>query len=176
MQLKQLFLGLGQQLKLTSVLCAKSLSESFVMLFQEKSTESPECANPAKIVSSIPDWQSVFADFDYDYIELGHQLPFDWKDTAWRNDACPSFSLVLNAGTMYETTYKLWFDYKDISKSEFTEYRKSNEMKMFDLTDELGNEVFASNDWNEILEFVQSAGVYNHYDNEAEKRATDTDG
>ena len=40
-------------------------------------------------------------------------LPDGWVDTSWHNDACPSFEKEIKG-----TTYRVWCDFKDPSKSE----------------------------------------------------------
>lgn len=180
MQLKQLSLGLWQLLKSANALGARTLSESFVMLFQRENTESPECANPAKTVSLVPRYQGVFSDFDYDYIALGEQLPEGWHDSTWGNNTGPSFSILIGGDVMYNTCYTLWFDYEDPHLSEHCANRLTNiedqKMYKYTITSEVGDVLCESNNWDFVKKFIIDGGVQNYHDNEQERRATDTDG
>lgn len=126
-------------------------------------------------MSERPRYQAIFTDFDYDYIELGNQLGNNWVDTTWRNNTCPSYGFKI-VTPFNETWYTVWFDYNDPTKSEFESHRIKGEMKKFELTNDIGDYLFQTDNWEEMLQFIQSKGVQNHYDNEAEKQATDTDG
>ena len=127
-------------------------------------------------MSDYPRYQGVFTDFDYDYIELGEQLGNKWTNTTWKNNSCPSFGICIKEGEYAEVWYSLWFDYKDIYKSEFTEHRNKGSMKRFELTDEMGNYLLQTDNWEDMKKFIEADGVKKHYDNIEEERATDTDG
>lgn len=117
-------------------------------------------------------YQIIFNDFDYDYIELGAQLGDDWFDNSWVNDSCPSFSTRIG-----DIDYTLYFDYDNADLSELSSYRKDGSVTKFSLIDEFGHEVLNTNDWETMKNaIVNDKIVQKHYDNEQEKRATDTDG
>ena len=144
---------------------------------------SLECAKIVKIqyggnemtIGSFSAYQSVFSDFDYDYIALGNQLGDKWIDYAWRNDTNPRFSLQICEEP--DTWYDLWFDYKDPNLSEHKEARLEGTMTQFMLCDEYGQEILSTNDWEEMkTAILEKNMVQSYYDNEQERRATDVDG
>lgn len=121
-----------------------------------------------------PAHQSIFTDFDYDYIALGNQLGEGWTDTAWKNDTCPRFSIVVDEAS--DTWYDLWFDYQDPKKSEHLDGRALGELCQFELCDQYGNQVVSTDNWDEMLAKIKAGVVQEHFNNAQEKRATDTDG
>lgn len=135
------------------------VSQVFARTAKTPSGESPK-----------PRFQAIFSDFDYDYHWLALQLPASWQDTTWKNNACPSYGLVMK--TDYdETWYTVWFDYADPRKSEFFGHRLQGELHQFELTDDVGECIFGTNDWNAMIQFIVCNGVQNHYDNAQEARA-----
>lgn len=123
---------------------------------------------------STPAYQLIFEDFDYDYIALGNQLGEGWMDYAWRNDTCPRFSICIDKDT--DTWYDLWFDYQDPKLSEHLDSRALGELHQFELCDQYGNQVVSTDDWNEMLAKIKAGVLKEHFNNEQEKRATNTDG
>lgn len=120
-------------------------------------------------------YQEIFTDFDYDYIALGQQLGDKWQDTTWKNNSCPSFGMCIKEDTYTEFWYTLWFDYKNIMKSEFTHYRNKKQIKQFGLSSEMGEYIFQTDDWESMKKFIEEKGVENHYNNVQEVRATSYD-
>jgi hypothetical protein len=126
-------------------------------------------------MSDYPLYQSIFVDFDYDYIKLGEQLGESWTDQTWKNDTNPKFSKLMDVDS--DTWYDVWFDYKDPTLSEHLDNRAVGEMHQFMLCDEFGHVIFSTNNWEEMKKAIVEDKVdENHFDNEQEKRATDTDG
>lgn len=105
----------------------------------------------------------------YDYIALGNQLGDNWVDNEYKNDSCPKFSWSPDQYDWYD----LWFDYTNVEDSEYPEERKKGTMKLFTITDQFGQEIFASDNWEEVREYVVSGKLREHYDNKQERRATD---
>lgn len=184
MQLKPSFQVLKPLLQLASALNVSNKWAISGMRLAAKNTASLAFAKLAKTpfsekgehMSEVSRYQSVFPDFDYDYIALGEQLPKGWTDTTWHNNICPSYGFKFESPYV-ETWYSLWFDYKDPSLSEFYPHRitknEKDKMHQFELTDEVGEYVYGSDDWNTMLKFINEGGVQNHYDNECERRATE---
>jgi hypothetical protein len=121
-------------------------------------------------------YQSIFTDFDYDYIELGQQLGEGWSDETWGNNTCPSFAMYFGTPPA-EEWYTLYFDYSDPELSEHVELRKTGDMKQYDLVDQFGNSVFSTDQWKLMLKAIKIDKVHEqHFNNTQEFRATDTDG
>ena len=75
---------------------------------------------------------------------LGVEIPPQFQDVSWRNDACPSFE---HSGGM-----TIWVDYADPS------LRVEEGAERFVLSDCAGVGILATNDWQEVLEFLESRG------------------
>ena len=183
MQLKQLFQGLKQLSPVTFAQAVKSLWANSKTPYPLKNMVFQDYASRVKIqyggnemtIGSFPAYQSVFSDFDYDYIALGNQLGDKWIDYAWRNDTNPRFSLQVCEEP--DTWYDLWFDYKDPNLSEHKEARLEGTMTQFMLCDEYGQEILSTNNWEEMkTAILEKNVVQSYYDNEQERRATDVDG
>lgn len=113
--------------------------------------------NEVPLHTEIPRWQTVFADFDYDYIALIEELGPGWVDDAWRNDTCPKAAFSFgeegyNAGATY---VDLFFDYNNIELSEHKEIRGKDIFK-FGLCDEYGDFLFQTDDWNAMKEWIKT--------------------
>jgi hypothetical protein len=118
-------------------------------------------------------YQGTFADFDYDYIELGQQLGDKWQDMTWKNDSCPKFTYMIGDDNWYD----LWFDYKEPTLSETAYERGTGEIKQFNLTDQFGHELLNTDDWEEMRKaIVDDNIVQKHWDNYCEQRAMDNGG
>ena len=184
MQLRQYFRAHVRPFLRTSVQFVKRPLDLLEMRLADKNMLSQECVKSVKIkfgekVTTMtfeghqyPRYQTVFVDFDYDYIALIEQLGDKWVDYTWKNDSCPKCSYVITNDDWYD----IWFDYKHIELSELEEQRREGTIKQFCLTDQWGDVVIESDNWEEIKQFVLSGKVDEHYNNVQEKRATDTDG
>jgi hypothetical protein len=119
-------------------------------------------------------YNSLFTNMDYDYIELGNQLGEDWVDNAWKNDSCPKYSCTAYNDKNGDMWYDLWFDCDDPDKSENRIERKEGELKKFGLTNEFGEFLFQTDDWEEMKKAIlEDKIVQNDYDKRAEKDYTD---
>jgi len=82
-------------------------------------------------------------------IKLDVPIPREWESHSYKNDVCPSFAFKgLQIFVMDEEAKKLeGFEnkYSIIIAEEYGE----------------GNDLFNSNDWNEVLEFVKNYGGKN---------------
>jgi hypothetical protein len=83
-------------------------------------------------------------------IKIDVSIPHEWDTCSYKNDVCPSFASPngLQIFVMDEETKKLeGFEnkYAIIIAEEYGE----------------GNDLFNSNDWNEVLEFVKNYGGKN---------------
>lgn len=115
-------------------------------------------------------YQSIFADFDYDYITLGQQLGPKWADNSWKNDTCPKFSCLDydESGVWYD----IWFDYEDLTKSETGVERELGEIKRFGLTNDSGHFLLQTDDWEEMRKaIVEDNIVQKDYDKRVEADA-----
>jgi hypothetical protein len=119
-------------------------------------------------------YNGFFTNMDYDYIELGQQLGEGWVDNAWKNDSCPKYSCTAYDDKEGNVWYDLWFDYEDEGRSENSEERKAGTMFQFSLTNEYGDFLFQTDDWEEMRKaIVEDKIVQNDYDKRAEKDYTD---
>lgn len=116
-----------------------------------------------------------FPKFDYDYKSLANQLPAGWSELPASGISCPRYEFLVNEDTTFESSYALYFDYKDPTLSEYPEYRANKEMLQFEIVDEFGEMVFNTDVWEEMLKFIKEDGIKKHYDNDQERRSQQGD-
>lgn len=67
-------------------------------------------------------------------------IPFDWKDTSWKNDSCPSFAVTEDI-TVY-------IDFLDFQEREFP---MSNRFSIH----HHGEPIVGMNTWEEVLNYFK---------------------
>lgn len=103
-------------------------------------------------------WKNEFPEFPAADMP---DIPEQWEDSSWHNDACPSF--VVMKGGEGDSNFKLarvWIAESDPAQREFPEsprFQVSFEDGMRGAQDELNGFSIgiASDDWQEILNYVQ---------------------
>jgi hypothetical protein len=105
-------------------------------------------ANDGELVLETPP-HPVFTDFDDNLQPFLDSLP-GWQDASWRNDACPHLTHPDYANDLHEVC--VWIDYKDPARRE-----NGGDWPRFNVSlSGTGEQLVASNDWDEILQAVRS--------------------
>lgn len=100
---------------------------------------------------SYPTLAREFPDFPLDSLPA---IPSHWHESAWHNDACPSFIIGDDSGR--EPGIQVFIDYADASKSEFPNWRADGTLKRFNAMSIPGNDgtemdIGTADDWQEML-------------------------
>lgn len=94
----------------------------------------------------MQNYRTEFPDFDPATMP---PIPSDWEDNSWHNEPCPSF--LTGRG------HSVYVDYLDQSLREYpdNDMHRFNVISIEDAT--LDHNLFASDDWDEILKFVANS-------------------
>lgn len=77
-------------------------------------------------------------------------IPSDWRDDSWHNDTCPRFTVGNDRGRFVT----VWIDYKNPHDREIAESPRFS-VNVQSMIEDSWIDVFASDDWQEILDRVQ---------------------
>lgn len=93
---------------------------------------------------SACNFRTEFPDFVLDVA-----IPPEWIDKSWHNDVCPSFSCG-------SKNLLVWIDYTDPARREFPQARRFTVVTFDEVLDNYSDELFSSDDWTEVLRFIET--------------------
>jgi hypothetical protein len=91
--------------------------------------------------------QTAFPDFDDNLSAYVAELPEGWSDNSWKHDTCPHLALP--------NGIRLWIDYANPDKAEYTDERKAGTVRRFTLNTGLDEpDIFQTDVWSVMREFI----------------------
>ena len=89
-------------------------------------------------------FRTEFPDFDPATMPA---IPFEWKDTSWCNDTCPSFAAQENI--------TVFVDYEDINLREMQDDYPRFHIQSYDAEGNAISELI-TDDWDKILDYFKA--------------------